>query len=63
PGVAKAEESSPLNFIIQSKDSLDIRPQIFQFASSNNKIMIGLKQEENSLEKVFQKLTKSVNNV
>lgn len=63
PGVAKAEEISPLNFMILSRDSLDIRPDIFQYASNNHKVMIGMKQEVNSLENVFQKLTKSVHNV
>ncbi|MDQ3395689.1 MAG: gliding motility-associated ABC transporter ATP-binding subunit GldA [Bacteroidota bacterium] len=63
PGVASAEEIAPMNYLVQSEGSADIRPQIFKFASDNNKVMIGLKQEVNSLEKVFQNLTKPEVNV
>ncbi len=36
----------------------EIRPMIFKLAAENNWTLIGLKQEENSLESIFQSLTK-----
>lgn len=36
----------------------DVRPEIFRIASENNWTLVGLRQEENSLESIFQQLTK-----
>ena len=40
-----------------SDGSVDVRPEIFRFASDNKVSLIGLKQEENSLENIFRNLT------
>jgi len=42
---------------IEADGSTDIRPEIFRFAADHNLSLIGLKQEENSLENVFRELT------
>jgi ABC-2 type transport system ATP-binding protein len=39
-------------------DNKDIRPEIFRFAADKNLSLVGLRQEENSLETVFQELTR-----
>lgn len=39
-------------------DGIDIRPEIFRFASEKNLSLIGLKAEEGSLESIFRELTK-----
>jgi ABC-2 type transport system ATP-binding protein len=42
---------------IVSKDKRDIRSDIFKAALENNLSLIGMKQEESSIEKIFQQLT------
>lgn len=39
---------------------VDIRGEIFRFAADNNLSLVGLKQEENSLENIFRELTETV---
>jgi ABC-2 type transport system ATP-binding protein len=39
-------------------DGMDIRPEIFRFASEKSLSLIGLKMEEGSLETIFRELTK-----
>jgi ABC-2 type transport system ATP-binding protein len=41
-----------------SENDADLRPGIFRFAADNNLSLVGLKQEENSLESIFQELTR-----
>jgi ABC-2 type transport system ATP-binding protein len=43
---------------ISAQGEKDIRPEIFRFAADNNLSMVGLRQEENSLESIFQELTR-----
>lgn len=42
---------------IQVDPGVDMRPEIFRFAADHNLSLIGLKQEENSLENIFRELT------
>lgn len=56
-GVKDVEQPGPLTFRIIAQDGIDIRTEIFRFASENNLSLIGLKQEENSLENIFRDLT------
>jgi ABC-2 type transport system ATP-binding protein len=44
-------------FRVVAKDGIDLRPEIFRFAADNNLSLIGLKQEESSLENIFRELT------
>jgi ABC-2 type transport system ATP-binding protein len=48
-------------FRVISDGIVDVRPEIFKFAADNNLSLIGLKQEENSLENIFRDLTVSEN--
>src|SRR5690606_8935801 len=40
------------------KDGVDIRPAIFRYAADQQLSLIGLRQEENSLERIFHELTR-----
>jgi ABC-2 type transport system ATP-binding protein len=42
---------------IYSDDMSDLRPEIFRFAADRNLSLVGLKQEEGSLENIFHSLT------
>lgn len=57
-GIYEVKELMPGKYIVQSDRAVDIRGEIFKFASANNKVLIGMKLEEDSLEIIFQKLTK-----
>ena len=46
-------------YVVESDASTDVRPQIFQLASVRGYTLLGLKQEEESIEKIFQRLTRS----
>ncbi|CAN5199377.1 gliding motility-associated ABC transporter ATP-binding subunit GldA [soil metagenome] len=63
PGVLGVKETKPLNYLVQTEVSQDVRPHIFKFASENNKVILEMRREENSLERIFQKLTKTAENV
>lgn len=56
-GVANVEVMSDALFRITSEQAKDVRPEIFKYASEKSVSLIGLKQEENSLEHVFRLLT------
>lgn len=56
-GVANVELISDTMFRITSEQAKDVRPEIFKYASEKSVSLIGLKQEENSLEHVFRLLT------
>lgn len=58
-GVLEVQELSKTNFLVKSDTSIDLRPVLFKYAAENDHIIIGLKMEDNSLENIFQKLTKS----
>jgi ABC-2 type transport system ATP-binding protein len=58
-GVSEVTSLSPTSFRIVSGSGSDLRPAIFRFAADRNLSLLGLRQEENSLESVFRDLTKS----
>jgi ABC-2 type transport system ATP-binding protein len=45
------------HYRIQIQPGTDIRPEIFRYAADRNLSLIGLRQEENSLENIFRELT------
>jgi ABC-2 type transport system ATP-binding protein len=55
--VAAVSETGARTFRLVPMGEVDLRPAIFRFASSRNLSLVGLRQEENSLEAVFQQLT------
>jgi ABC-2 type transport system ATP-binding protein len=56
--ISAITEISPSKFRIEVKENIDLRPAIFRFAADKNLSLVGLKQEENSLEGIFQELTR-----
>lgn len=58
-GVTKASLTANNTYELECESNIDIRPDVFQFASTNNLSLIGMKQEEVTMENVFQDLTKT----
>ena len=58
PGLVNIEQTGKTSFLAESDNNLDIRPLLFQFAVSNHLILLTLKEQQQSLENVFQELTK-----
>ncbi|HZB14084.1 MAG TPA: gliding motility-associated ABC transporter ATP-binding subunit GldA [Chryseolinea sp.] len=56
-GVRDVQPMEDFRYRIISEENVDLRPEIFRFAADNNLSLIGLKQEENSLENIFRDLT------
>jgi len=61
PGVREVEALEGFKYKVLSEGNIDLRPEIFRFAADNNLSLIGLKQEENSLENIFRDLTVAQN--
>lgn len=59
PGVEKTVDLGANRYRIHYQEGNDIRPQIFRYAADRRLSLIGLKQEENTLEGVFRELTET----
>jgi len=59
-GVEQIKKISPTKWVIEATTEKDIRPQLFQYAIDNKLTIISLNKESNTLEKVFQQLTKNI---
>lgn len=59
PGVLRVELAHGHTYRIVSSREADIRSNVFRIAAEQNWPLVGLRQEENSLEKIFQQLTKN----
>jgi ABC-2 type transport system ATP-binding protein len=57
PGVSSVKHHETGKYEIIAKDKRDVRPEIFKVASENNLTLLGMRQEEGSIEKIFQQLT------
>jgi ABC-2 type transport system ATP-binding protein len=57
PGVADAQRIAEFKFNVQPLAGVDLRPELFRFAADNRLSLIGLKQDEGSLENIFRELT------
>ena len=57
-GLRKIEAINSTTFIAESDGSNDLRPSLFHFAVQNQIILLALKEQQQSLENVFQDLTK-----
>jgi ABC-2 type transport system ATP-binding protein len=60
PGVSELVPLGANRYRIHVGDVADIRPEIFRFAADKNLSLIGLRQEENSLENIFRELTEGL---
>ena len=56
-GVKEVQDTGNNTYRISGEEGIDLRPEIFRFAADNNLSLVGLKQEENSLENIFRDLT------
>jgi ABC-2 type transport system ATP-binding protein len=61
-GVEQVTQQGKGLYRILAKTGTDVRPEIFRMAADKNLSLIGLRQEENSLEAIFRELTQ-VNSV
>ena len=57
-GLRKIEPINSTTFIAESDGSIDLRPALFHFAVQNQLVLLSLKEQQQSLENVFQDLTK-----
>lgn len=57
-GVERVEQVQSNSYRITSRQDADIRASVFRIAAEQNWPLVGLRQEENSLEQIFQQLTK-----
>lgn len=57
-GLRKIEPVNATTFIAESDGSTDLRPEFFHFAVQNQLVLLSLKEKQQSLENVFQDLTK-----
>ena len=57
-GLRKIEEINPTTFLTESENNTDLRPILFEFAVKNQLGLLTLKEQQQSLENVFQDLTK-----
>lgn len=56
-GVKEVIDNGGNTYRISGEEGVDLRPEIFRFAADNNLSLVGLRQEENSLENIFRDLT------
>jgi ABC-2 type transport system ATP-binding protein len=59
PGVEQVTQQGKGLYRILAKTGTDVRPEIFRMAADRNLSLIGLRQEENSLEAIFRALTQA----
>ena len=57
-GIEKIEQLSQTTFLAESGRNTDLRPSIFKFAVDNHLVLLTLKEQQQSLENVFQDLTR-----
>lgn len=56
-GVLDVAEQQKNQYVLKANANRDIRPEIFKFATTHNKVLLEMREEKQSLENVFQKLT------
>jgi len=57
PGVESVVALGGGRFKVIGREGVDLRPELFRFAADEKLSLIGLKQDENSLETIFRDLT------
>jgi ABC-2 type transport system ATP-binding protein len=56
-GVREVTDLGNNTYRIYAAEGVDLRPELFRFAADHNLSLVGLKQEEHSLENIFRALT------
>lgn len=59
PGIVNIEPNGRNTFIAEAEPGIDLRPLLFKFAVKNDFVLLSLKEQQQSLENVFQELTRS----
>ena len=57
PGISAVAPLAENRYRIHVQPGVDIRPEIFRYSADHHLSLIGLRQEENSLESIFRELT------
>lgn len=57
PGVKEVQEVGASSYRIIAEENVDIRPEVFRLAADKNLSLVGLKQDDSSLESIFRSLT------
>jgi len=57
-GIEKIVKLSQTTYSVESKHNIDLRPSLFRFAVDNQLVLLTLKEQQQSLENVFQDLTR-----
>ena len=58
PGVVALEQTGPGQYRITATPDTDLRAAIFRLAADRSLVLVGLRQQQQSLEGVFKELTK-----
>ena len=58
PGVTHVQQTGSQAYEISGNGDTDLRASVFQLSTAQNWTLIGLKQQENSMESIFQELTR-----
>ncbi len=57
PGINKLTRINASQFILEPVAGVDLRAEVFRFATEYSLSLVGLRQQENSLEDIFKQLT------
>jgi ABC-2 type transport system ATP-binding protein len=58
-GVLKVSDKGKFIYELEATADKDVRPAVFSLATQKGWALVGLRQEETTLEAIFQDLTKS----
>ncbi len=59
-GLRKIEKVNPTTYLAESDSGTDLRPALFRFAVQNQLVLLTLKEQQQSLENVFQDITRKL---
>lgn len=57
PGIKRLERINQSCFLMEPHEGIDLRAAVFRFAADHSLSLLGLRQQENSLEEIFRQLT------
>jgi len=62
-GLKRLEKIHATSYRMEPHDGIDLRAEVFRFAADHSLSLLGLKQQESSLEEIFRQLTVNASNV
>jgi ABC-2 type transport system ATP-binding protein len=57
PGIRKLDRINQSSFLLEPEEGVDLRAAVFRFAADHSLSLLGLRQQENTLEEIFRQLT------